>query len=234
MPTMEEIYQYHADRYEALVSAEDIENNLGRLLLEQAVWQDAIVIEAGLGTGRVTKLYIEQATAVYGYDRSQHMLDFASQELSAHQQKLTLAQAVNQDLPDLAQPADIFIEGWSFGHTAVDCLDTHQLEQATCSLVTNATKNLKPTGTAIFIETQGTNTAVPAPPHPHLAQFYALLEREHRFTPHTIRTDYSFPSNEVASQVMGFFFGEGMAQAVQARGTAIIPEWTGVWVKKMG
>lgn len=34
-----------------------------------------------------------------------------------------------------------------------------------------------------------------------------------------------------AARLMGFFFGQKMARAVEQRGTAVIPDWTGLWTR---
>jgi hypothetical protein len=44
-----------------------------------------------------------------------------------------------------------------------------------------------------------------------------------------LATDYRFPSTADAAAVLGFFFGDAMACGVRAAGSAIVPEWTGVW-----
>ena len=79
-----------------MVQAEDVDNNLGRLLHEVVEWQNKVVFEAGVGTGRVTKLYIDEVAFAYGFDRSEHMLDFAQSALAKHEAKLTLAQGLAQ------------------------------------------------------------------------------------------------------------------------------------------
>ena len=100
MPDMFEIYQSHAPRYHELVLAEDYENNLGSLLHQLVNWHDLSVLEVGVGTGRVTQLYIAQTATAVCCDQSQHMLDFAQESLAAHSSKLTFQLADNIDLPD--------------------------------------------------------------------------------------------------------------------------------------
>ena len=87
-------------------------------------------------------------------------------------------------------------------------------------------------GAIIIMETMGTNTAGAGAPHEKLAFFYETLVERYGFEEHVIRTDYRFGSNEKAADVMGFFFGDEMKQSVLERGTAVIPEWTGVWIKR--
>jgi hypothetical protein len=111
------------------------------------------------------------------------------------------------------------------------CVNEGEILLTTNVLVENAMKNLSPGSTTIIIETMGTNVDAPAPPHENLSLFYETLVQRHGFRQHIIRTDYQFDTNEEAAAIMGFFFGDDMKNSVLARGTSIIPEWTGVWIK---
>ena len=233
MPDMFEIYQNHAPRYHELVLAEDFENNLGSLLHQLVNWHDLSVLEAGVGTGRVTQLYIAQTATTVCCDQSQHMLDFAQKSLAAHSSKLTFQLADNTDLPDFESTFEVFIEGWSFGHTIMACVNEQEILHTTNVLLENAMKNLSSGSTMIIIETLGTNADSSTPPHEKLGLFYETLVHTHDFSQHVIRTDYQFDSNEEAADILGFFFGDDMKQSVLARGTSTIPEWTGVWTRKI-
>jgi SAM-dependent methyltransferase len=230
---MEEVYRSHADRYHELVSAEDALGKLSASLRSLFDGDKASVFEAGVGTGRVTGYYIDRVGSAFCCDRSQHMLAFARQRFADSAEKLTFGVADNFDLPTLNSPVDIFIEGWSFGLGVVGSQDSDGLRAGTAALLRNATKNLKPGGTAIILETMGTNTDAPAPPLWELEAFYSLLQNDYGFDSEIIRTDFRFPSNERAAEVMGFFFGEEMEAGVRTRGTATIPEYTGIWYKRV-
>ncbi len=237
MPTMYEIYNAHADRYDELVRAEDYQGNLGRFLDDCLDLRGARVMEAGVGTGRMTRLYMDRVDSAVCCDRSPHMLEFAERTLvdsTNEPPRLRFIQADNLDLPLLQAPVDIFLEGWSSGHAVTDCSDLAAVRDTTWVLMDNARKNLSPGGSIVFLETLGTNLDDPAIPHAHLAHFYEELEKTHRFQRHEIRTDYRFPSNAEATRVMGFFFGSEMEASVRARGTAVIPEWTGAWIRRDG
>lgn len=226
---MDEIYQRHASEYNELVRAEDVAGNLPALLWALADWNGRCVYEAGIGTGRVTTLYVEACLAAFATDRSDHMLAYAAQKLSPWANKLILQSGENLALPVAPWPADIFIEGWSFGHTLLDGKDD---AVTTPALVAQAERCVKSGGTIILIETLGTAVAEPQPPDPRLAAFYKRLEAEHGFKREVIRTDYRFATLEEAVRVMGFFFGPDLASVVAAEKTAQIKEWTGVWWKK--
>ena len=185
------------------------------------------MLEGGLGTGRVTELYLEHARRVTGCDREAHMLAAARRRLARFADKLDLCVADNLDLPLLPEKADIFIQGWSWGHAIVD--GPGAVEDIAAALFAQVRKNLAPGGLVILIETLGTNSLTPAAPHPRLAEFYQLLQSRHGLQQVALATDYCFPSAAAAAETLGFFFGDAMAQAIRAAGASVVPEWTGAW-----
>lgn len=227
MPDMYEIYRRHRAEYDRLVAAEDHLRNLPKLLRQIVDWRDRRVVEAGTGTGRVTELYAEDAARIVCFEREAHMLDAARERLATFAPKIDYRLGDNLDLPALPEKADVFIEGWSWGHSIVD--GPGPVAEIAGRLFENARRNLAAGGTAILIETMGTNLDAPAPPHPRLAEFYGHLRTERRFRQEIVRTDYRFASAPDAAETLGFFFGEAMRRAVLARGSAVIPEWTGAW-----
>ena len=74
MPSMYEIYRRHRAESDRLVAAEDHERHLPTFLHSIVDWRGQTVLEGGLGTGRVTELYLEHARRVTGCDREAHML----------------------------------------------------------------------------------------------------------------------------------------------------------------
>lgn len=227
MPTMMEIYEQYADGYDELVKYEDHESNLPNTLFSLADWDGSLVVEAGAGTGRVTAWYAPKAARIIVLDRSDHMLSRLQKNCAPWLSKIKIHQADNLTFPEGDGNADIFIEGWSFGHSVGDYSGT--IAEATSILVDKALSTVKPGGKVIFIETLGSNSDTPTAPGNVLPQFYHLLEEEHGFVRKEISTDYCFPSNEMATRVMSFFFGAEFGIGVKKRGTAIIPEWTGIW-----
>lgn len=231
MPSMYEIYARHAPEYDELVRAEDAAGQLPALLSDLATWKDSFVYEAGAGTGRVTAFYSEACQAAFVTDRSTHMLAFAAKKLAPFRHKLTFRQGENLALPAAPWLADIFIEGWSFGHTL---LDGDNDSATTAALVAQAEAQVRGGGMVILIETLGTGVDQPAAPDEQLRAFTDRLETVHDFRRETIRTDYRFDSAEEAARVLGFFFGPEMGERVLAAGNKVIPEWTGVWWKVRG
>ena len=227
MPAMYDIYRRHRIEYDRLVNAEDREHHLPAFLRSIADWRGKTVLEGGLGTGRVTELFIDDARRVVGCDREAHMLEAARERLARFADKLELRVADNLDLPLLPEKADVFIEGWSWGHAVVD--GPGEVEAIAEALFAQTRKNLVPGGLVVLIETLGTNALSPAAPHPRLAEFYQLLQSRHGLQQVALATDYCFPSAAAAAETLGFFFGDAMAQAIRAAGASVVPEWTGAW-----
>ena len=227
MPSMYDIYRRHRAEYDRLVNAEDHEGHLPAFLRSILDWRGKTVLEGGLGTGRVTETFTESVRRVVGCDREAHMLEAARERLARFADKLDLRVADNLDLPLLPEKADVFIEGWSWGHAVVD--GPGEVEAIAEALFAQVRKNLVPGGLVVLIETLGTNARSPAAPHPRLAEFYQILQSRFGLRQTAISTDYRFASPAEAAEVLGFFFGDAMAQAVRANDAAIVPEWTGIW-----
>jgi len=231
MPSMYEIYDSDAAGYDRLVNAEDYRGEFRRTLRRLVDWRGAHVVEAGVGTGRVTRCYVDDARLVEGFDRSQHMLDRARANLERWAGRVRLVRAEHLSLPVADATADVFVEGWAFGHSVVDAAAA-RVGLVAARLVGEAERVVRPGGTIVIAETLGTNVNVPAAPLPSLQEFYRLLEEEYGFARETIRTDYRFASCEEAAEACGFFFGPEMGEAVRERGEAVVPEFTGVWWRR--
>lgn len=227
MPSMYEIYRHHRVEYDRLVEAEDHARHLPAFLLSIADWREKSVLEGGLGTGRVTGFYAEHARRIAGCDRETHMLAAAHRRLAPFADKLELIVADNLALPVLREKADMYIEGWSWGHSVMD--GSGDVQPIADALIANVRKNLVPGGLVILIETLGTNALSPAAPHPRLAEFYQILQSRFDLRQTALCTDYRFPSAAEAAATLGFFFGDAMAHAIRAANSPVVPEWTGVW-----
>jgi len=227
---MTEIYRKYALRYDELVGAEDYEGNLRAVLRRAINWKNKTVYEAGIGTGRVTEMYIRRIRRLYGFDREQHMLDRCTRNLAAYSGRMILACADNYELQPAAEKADVFIEGWSFGHTVWEHRDN--IDNAIARLIRNIDGTISPAGTAVIIESLGTNTEEVGAMNEALHCFYTALEDEYGFERNTIRTDYRFDSCRRAAKVLGFFFGDEMGKKVLQRGKRVVPEYTGVWIRR--
>ena len=224
MSDMFKVYQNYSDLYDELVNHEDYNNNLSKFLKNNIQWENKIVGEFGIGTGRVTKNYIDKVQKVFAYDNAQHMIDKAKQNLSVWSDKIEYAVIDNKQIKSLENKYDIIIEGWSFGHLVVQ--DDETRNQTIQMLIEETTKRAY---TVIFIETLGTNVASPNPPGEKLSQFYHALVNK-GFKEHIIETDYKFNSHGEAGRIMGGFFGDSMKNDIIQRKLEIIKEYTGIWI----
>ncbi|MFK7802936.1 MAG: class I SAM-dependent methyltransferase [Anaerolineae bacterium] len=233
MPTMYEIYEKHAGQYDEMVETEDYKGNLRLFLLEKIDWSNVNVLEAGVGTGRVTNIFVDQIASATCCDRSAHMIAFAEQKLADYKHKLNFVLANNLNLPDFGHQFDLFIQGWSFGHQIMDCSSLTEIKTTIGRLVENSLKNIRPGGKIIYIETLGTNSTVPNPPHEKLSAFYEIIEQKYQFERHEIQTDYRYKSVDEAIAKLGFFFGDEMQQQLREQNETLVPEWTGIWTKQI-
>jgi SAM-dependent methyltransferase len=247
MADMMDIYKRYAVNYDELVMAEDYQGNLSAFMLDEFNWDGKTVYEAGIGTGRVTSIFIDRVDMCYGFDREQHMLDRCRRNLSKFSDRLCLAPCDNTDLTIPPVKADTFIQGWSFGHVMVD--NAAQFQKIFHIIHEKINEILKPDGTIILIETMGTNVSEPGAPLPVLSDFYGLLENEYHFSRKVLDTSYRFNDVTEAARIMGFFFGEQMAENIlkcaSSNNTAncnlsgnnhlskVIPEFTGIWYKTL-
>ena len=161
---MYDIYRRHRAEYDRLVNAEDHERHLPAFLHSLADWRGKTALEGGLGTGRVTEMYADRARRVVGCDREPHMLEAARERLAPFAHKLDLRVADNLDLPLLPQQADIFIEGWSWGHSIVD--GPGSVEDIAAALFAQVRKNLVPGARSSSSKPSAPTPSPPPPPTP--------------------------------------------------------------------
>ena len=225
MPSMREIYDAHADRYDELVPREDRDGSLGRWL-DGHIPDDASVLELGAGTGRVTRLYAGRARRALLCDRSSHMLERARSNLAAYRDRLEFRVADIRDAGSTGGRYDVILEGWALGHCALE--ESGRLEDFLRATLSAFHSLSAPGGRIILIETLGTNVDRPAAPGERLGRFYGLLEGEHGFRREVIRTDYEFASAEEARRILGFFFGPEMEGRISDK---VVPEFTGIWTR---
>jgi len=228
---MYEIYEKHSLEYDELLGFEDYERNLPAKLKDLFDFQGKKVLEFGSGTGRLTAMYAGEAAAITCFDRSLHMLDKARLNLSQFKGKISYKVCDNNDIDSLKEKGDFVIEGWSFGHTVSD-FEENCGEKAD-ELIQASLCRLNRGGTAIFIETLGTDSGEPGPPSPALGEFYRRLEEKFGFSRIVIPTDYRFSSPEEAARICGFFFGPGTGEAILRKGSPVVKEFTGLWYKEL-
>ena len=222
------IYATQAEQYDRMVSREDYQNNLWAALRTVRSFARLDIVELGAGTGRLTLPSAGEARSILACDSSAHMLALARRKLI--EGRLRNGRVIVSDngaLPVRDDSADIVIAGWSLGHS-VGWYPHRWLEVIDAAL-SEMRRVLRPSGTLIILETLGTGTKIPAPPHDGLAAYYRHLETEHGFSRIAIRTDYQFESPEEGAQLTRFFFGDALADRIRAEQLTILPECTGIW-----
>lgn len=220
------IYDQEAVNYERLVSREDTQGNLLKAIQEVLPLQGIDVVETGAGTGRVTRLLAPYVNSIAAFDTSEHMLRIAENSLSAggwHNWRTAVAD--HRCLPAADSSADLCISGWSICYLVDWNRSAWQgeVEKALAELE----RILKPGGTMLLIETQGTGFTEPHAPD-HLVGYYHYL-KDHGFNSKWFRTDYRFDSEQEARESASFFFGEAMVGKIEG---VFLPECTGMWWKK--
>src|SRR5512140_1141575 len=178
MPSYQETYAQHADRYDELVRHEDRRGELGALLDRVFLARPARVVELGCGTGRVTRLLAARAAHVRAYDGSAHMIARAKEVCALP--NVTFDVADNAALPEPSGAADAVIAGWTIGHVTGFFPDSCQdhARRAVAEMLRTARDG----ATLLVFETMGTCTDGPGPPNERLRDLYAMLEGEYRFS----------------------------------------------------
>jgi len=223
---LRDIYNRHADRYQALVSREDHQHNILPALNHITPLAGLDVIELGAGTGRLTTMLLPIVRTIQAFDASQPMLDIAIARLDQspfHNWSVDVAD--HRSLPVEDGVADLVISGWSIVYMVVWHEDSWQEELG--KALAEMRRVLRPGGTIIVLETMGTGYETPHPPD-ELAEYYAFLDRE-GFCSTWIRTDYKFESLDEAETLTRFFFGEELAEKALRENWVVLPECTGIW-----
>lgn len=226
MPSLDEIYARHADRYQRLVAREDYRGRVPAAIREIRPAAGLDVVDLGTGTGRLACLLVDEARRVTALDTSPNMLEVAKARLGRPGRRNGLvAAADHRRLPLRDAGADLAVSGWSLCYTVVGYPHTWRDELGTA--LAEIERILRPGGTQIVFETLGTGYETPHPPA-ELEDYFAYLDRA-GFDFRAIRTDYRFESVAEAESLTRFFFGESLAGKLLATDPAVLPECTGVW-----
>jgi ubiquinone/menaquinone biosynthesis C-methylase UbiE len=229
-PDHKRTYQSEAENYDLLISREDYQRNLIQEIERICGPKGLDIVDLGAGTGRLSKLLVGQAKSIISVDIAPAMLRIALNELRKTGCKNFLATAGDhRALPLADRTADLVISGWSICYLADWYPQTWKSELEKAFLEIDRT--IRPGGSIILIETQGTGFYSPHPP-PHLADYFSYLEKT-GFTFSWIRTDYKFVNLEEAEWISRFFFGDELADQVVQNKWVILPECTGFWVKNL-
>jgi ubiquinone/menaquinone biosynthesis C-methylase UbiE len=137
--------------------------------------------------------------------------------------------ADHRQLPVPDHSADLAVSGWSVSYLAVWDQEHGQAELD--KWLAEMQRVLRDDGMVMLFESLGTGNETPIRLE-HVEPAYQWLDAN-GFENKWIRTDYQFVSVEEAADLAGFFFGEDMAAQVLNRQSAILPECTGVWWRKI-
>ncbi len=227
------IYSEQADAYDRLVDAEDCEGQLLLAIGSICPLHGAKVVEIGVGTGRLTRLFVAGgARSIVGVDPSPAMLAVARRHLEACAPpgspcswRLEIGDLSSLPAPD--GDADLTIAGWVLGH--MTAWNPGAWRANIAAALSEADRVTRAGGHQIIIETLGTGTDAAGPPSQALGEYYDELETGFGFQRREIRTDYQFASPEEAVRSCGFFFGEELVARIRSRQWSRVPEWTGLW-----
>ena len=225
-----QIYQTAGDRYEALISHEDYEENIPRAI-DAIIHVDGLdILDLGAGTGRLTLLLAPRAKTIRAFDVSAEMLRVCRDRLvSSGLSNWQVDVADHRQLPVPAGSADLVVSGWSVSYLAVWNQENGEAELD--AWLNEMRRVLRRGGTIILFESLGTGSEEPARLE-HVESTYRWLD-VNAFESKWIRTDYKFDSLEEAIELSRFFFGDELSEKVEQNRWVILPECTGVWWRKI-
>jgi ubiquinone/menaquinone biosynthesis C-methylase UbiE len=223
------IYRTQAAAYHALIAAEDVDCNLLPALQAFVPLAGKRVLDLGSGTGRIPLLLRGLGCKIISVDLHHAMLVEQREQLKRQDAKLI--QADLRDLPLSDGFADLAVAGWAIGHFTGWYPEVWRGEIQ--KAVNEMRRTVKPGGALIIFETMGTGSEQAGAPSAALEEYYAILENELGFSKQVVATDYDFGSVERAVELCGFFFGSEMAEKVKRSQWSRVPEWTGIWSKKL-
>jgi ubiquinone/menaquinone biosynthesis C-methylase UbiE len=226
-----EIYSSRAADYHQMMLAEDADGRLLAALRAVAPVAGKRVLDLGSGTGRLPLVLADEAESFVALDLHAAMLREQQAQQQAAGGDWGLVQADMRQLPFPAGSADVVLAGWAIGHLRGWYSDDWQMQIG--RVLREMERVCAPAGALIVMETLTTGSLTPAPPTAELAEYYAWLENRWGFRRQTIATDYVFESAEAAAAQTEFFFGADLTRLIRQNGWARLPEWTGVWTKRV-
>jgi len=225
------IYTHRAADYHRMITPEDVEGNLLPALQNVMPFKGKRVLDLGTGTGRLPLLLAGQPAQMACLDLHGDMLRQNQIQQRAQKGRWGLTQGDMRRLPVASGWADVVTAGWAIGHFIGWYAEDWQahVRQVLQEMVRVAAAG----GAIIILETLTTGSLTPVPPTEGLAQYYAWLENEWGFNRQEIRTDFQFAGVEEAVAHTEFFFGPELAAKIREQGWARLPEWTGIWSKRV-
>jgi ubiquinone/menaquinone biosynthesis C-methylase UbiE len=232
MDHFQTIYASRAKEYHRMITVEDVDGNLIQALTNLVDWNHKAVLDLGTGTGRFPMLFKGSANKFICLDLYRAMLSENQAQRDAGGYTWGLVQGDMRCLPIPEQSFDIVIAGWAIGHLRSWFAANWKLEME--KIIHEMQRVVTPNGVIIICETMSTGSLIPKPPVPELAEYYQWLEITHGFAPEVVPTDYQFKSVEQAAEYTEFFFGPELAEDIRKNQWVRLPEWTGIWSKRIG
>lgn len=226
------IYGQKADAYQRMIAAEDHYGYLRDLMRGLiGAYERPRVVDLGSGTGRFGVLVGDMTRDFVALDLHAAMLKEQALLRRAvdYAARWRLVHADARAVPLADGWSDVVLAGWALGHLTGWYPLTWKNEIALA--LREAERIARPGGLICIAETMTTG-GPPGPPSAVLAEYYTWLEGEWGFERQVIQTDFAFNSIEEAVAATEFFFGEELAAKIRQKEWAIVPEWTGIWVKK--
>lgn len=225
------IYTHRAADYHRAIAVEDVDGNLPKAIEAVTAVEGKRVLDLGTGTGRFPLLLANRAAQFVGLDLHRDMLEQNQVQRNRVGGHWSLAQGDMRQLPFPSGWADIVLVGWAIGHLRGWFPDDWQDQIG--RVLREMARVCKPGGMMLIFETLTTGSTTPAPPNDPLAEYYAWLEGNWGFSRHVLSTDYEFENVEEAVARTEFFFGQELSKKIRAEGWARLPEWTGMWAKRL-
>ena len=229
MTDYKNIYKTEGARYHQLIRREDVDGNLRSAMEIEGSLKGLQMLDLGSGTGRIPLLFPDAHLTCL--DLNWSMLAEQTIQRDKLGGKWGIMQGDMRYLPIQSGLFDVVTAGWALGHFPRWYGQQWKTESA--KVLAGMARTAKPGGRLILIETLTTGSTTPIPPSEALAIYYAWLEKVHGFSRQEVQTDYLFESLDEAIELAGFFFGEQMTEKVQENNWVRLPEWTGVWMKRV-
>ncbi len=232
------IYETRADDYDRMVEVEDVDGEVIGSLAALAPLSGSNVCEVGIGTGRITRQLVARGARVFGVEPAEAMLRIAISKVRALGGDASgLVSGSLGALPFGDATADLGVAGWVFGHQRTFEPQTWRSEVGRG--VAELERVVRPGGAIALFETHGTGVEAPlfvdgADGREDFYELLRFLVEDLGFERRILRTDYRLSSPEEAARALEFFFGPEMGARIRARGWARVPEWTGLYTKRVG
>jgi ubiquinone/menaquinone biosynthesis C-methylase UbiE len=231
MDHFKQIYTRQAAAYHRMIAFEDVDANLLRALEQVIPLAGKRILDLGTGTGRIPLLLSQQSPTLIGLDLHADMLREHKQQRYQVGGQWDLVQGDIRTLPFPRGWAEIITAGWAIGHSRSWYADEWQVQIG--QMLQEMHRVVAPGGALIILETLTTGSLNPAPPSQGLAEYYAWLEKKWGFSRQEVSTDFQFANVDDAVAKTKFFFGEELSTAIKQHGWSRLPEWTGVWSKRV-